>query len=164
MFDNEPGKPLWRRMLPRIIKAVIMGLLYFVLFYAVPMLLVSQVSRFAPELFSDYGQIVTLFAAVVIFFVVAGEITSGTIFQHAFSIGRALILIIFFVVALDGGIVKLNVDVIENMPINITADLRVYLMMLIVIDLIGLAKSVLQALNFLSERTEKQLPQPQPAD
>jgi len=153
-----------RKMVPRIAKAVIKGLLYFVLLYVVPMFLVSQASAFAPRLFSDYAQVVTLFAAVIIFFAVASELTSGTIFQHALNIGKALILIIFFVVALDGGIVRLDLNIQEGFPISIIADLRVYLMMLIAIDLMGLAKSVLQAINFLSETVEKQVPQPLPTD
>ena len=162
MFGDESGKSFLRKMLPRIVKAVIKGLLYFVLLYVVPMFLVSQVSAFAPSLFADYGQVVTLFAAVIIFFAVASELTSGTIFQHAFNIGKALILIIFFIVALDGGIVRLDLNIMEGLPISIVADLRVYLLMLIAIDLLGLAKSVLQAIYFLSESAEKQVPQPQP--
>jgi len=149
-------------MLPRVIKAVIKGLLYVVLMYVVPMFLISLVSGFAPEVFSDYGQVVTLFAAVLIFFAVASELTSGTIFQHALNIGKALILIVFLVVALDGGVVKMNLSIAEGLPLSITADLRVYLLMLIAIDLMGLARSVLQAVNFLSEKAEKQLAQPQP--
>ena len=162
MFGDESSKSFLRKMLPRIAKAVIKGLLYFVLLYVVPMFLVSQVSAFAPGLFADYGQVVTVFAAVIIFFAVASELTSGTIFQHAFNIGKALILIIFFIVALDGGIVRLDLNIMEGLPISIVADLRVYLMMLIAIDLLGLAKSVLQAIYFLSESAEKQVPQPQP--
>jgi len=164
LYGDKSSKSFLRKMLPRIVKAVIKGLLYFVLLYVVPMFLVSQASAFAPRLFSDYGQVVTLFAAVVIFFAVASELTSGTIFQHALNIGKALILIIFFVVALGGGIVRLDLNIQEGLPISIVADLSVYLMMLIAIDLMGLAKSVLQAINFLSESAEKQLPQPQPAD
>jgi len=149
-------------MLPRIVKAAIKGVLYFVFLYVFPIFLISQVSGFAPELFAGYGQLLNLFVAVVIFFVVASELTSGTIFQHAFNVGKAIILMIFFVLALNGGIVSLNLNV-EGMPINVWADLRVYLMMLITIDLLGLAKSILQAVNFLSEKTEQQLPTPQPA-
>lgn len=164
MFESETGKSLLKKILPRIVKGVIKGLLYFVLFYVVPAFLFSQVSDFAPGLLSGYGQVVIIFAAVVIFFVVASELTAGTIFQHALNIGRALILIVFFVVALSGGIVRLSLDIMEGLPIGIVADLRVFLMMLIAIDLMGLAKSVLQAVNFLSEKTEKQLPQLQPAE
>ena len=71
-------------------------------------------------------------------------------------------LVMYFVLALDGGVVKLNFDIIEGQRINIVADLRIYLMMLISIDFLGEAKSVLQMVNFLSERTERQIPQPLP--
>jgi len=150
-------------MLPRIVKATVKGAVYFVFLYLVPQLLISQMAEVAPELFAGYGQLLGLFAAVVIFFVVASELTSGSIFQHAFNVGRALILIIFFVLALNGGIVSLNLNV-ESVPINIWADLRIYLMMLITIDLIGLARSILQAVSFLSEKAEQQLPSPRPIE
>jgi len=150
-------------MLPRIVKAAVKGAIYFALLYLVPTLLISQISRLVPDIFADYGQLLGLFAAVIIFFVVASELTSRTIFQHAFNVGRALVLIVFFVLALNGGIVSLNLNV-ENAPINIWADLRIYLVILITIDLIGLAKSILQAVNFLSERAEQQLPLPRPVE
>jgi len=150
-------------MLPRIAKAAIKGVLYLVFLYVLPMFLVSQVSEVAPELFAGYGQLLNLFVAVVIFFVVASELTSGTIFQHAFNIGKAIILIIFFLLALNGGIVSLNLN-LEGTPIGIWADLRIFLIMLITIDLLGLAKSILQAVNFLSEKAEQQLPTPQPTE
>lgn len=147
-------------MLPRIAKGAVKAVLYFIFLYLVPTMLISQLSEFAPELFANYSQLLRLFVAVVIFFVVASELTSGTIFQHAFNIGKAISLIIFYVLALNGGIISLNLN-IESVSINIWADLRVYLMMLITIDLLGLAKSLLQAINFLSEKTEQQVPTPQ---
>jgi len=149
-------------MLPRIIKAAIKALIYFVFLYALPVFLISQVSQFAPELFADYVRLLNLFIAVVIVFVVASELTAGTILQHAFNIGKAIILIIFLVLALDGGILNLSLN-FEGMHLNLWADLRIYLAMLIFIDLIVLSKSVLQAINFLAEKAEQQLPTPKPA-
>jgi len=136
-------------MLPRIVKAVIKSLLYFVFLYLVPMLFVSQMSAFAPEVFVRYEQFLNLYIAIVIFFVVASELTSGTILQHGFNVGKAIIIMIFFVLALDGGVVQLDFE-----GIHILADLRIYLTILISINLLGLAKSILQAINFLSEKTE----------
>jgi len=132
--------------------AVVKGLLWFVFLYVVPMFIVSSLSEFAPEIFSSYGNLLLVFVAIILFFVVASELTSGTIFQHAFNIGKALILMIFIVVALEGGIVALDFQ-----GFHLVADLRIYLAMLLTIDLVGLAKSVLQAINFLSEKTESQL-------
>lgn len=150
-------------MSPRIVMAAVKALLYFVLFFFLPMLLVSQLSEFAPEIFGTYGQLLTVFAGVVIFFAVASELTSGTIFKYAFDIGKALILIVFFVLALDGGIVDISFD-FQGVPIGIWADLRIILIILVTIDLLGLARSVLQAVGFLSEKAERQLPTPRPPD
>lgn len=163
MSENLTVRPFWKKMLPKIVKAAVKGAIYFVLIYLVPTLLISQISKLAPDFFAGYGQLLGLFAAVMIFFVVASELTSGTIFEHAFNVGRALIIIVFFLLALNGGIVSLNINT-EGAPISIWADLRIYLLMLITIDLIVLAKSILQAVNFLSERAEQQLPLLKPAE
>jgi hypothetical protein len=144
-------------MLPRVVKAVIKGSLWFIFLYVVPMLIISSLSKFAPEIFSSYEQLLPVFVAIILFFVVASELTSGTIFQHAFNIGKALILMILIVYALQGGIISIDI-----MNIHIFADLRIYLAMLLTIDLLGLAKNVLQAINFLSEKTESQLSTPKP--
>jgi len=152
LAENANAKSLFRKILPRIVMAVVKGLLWFVFLYVVPMFIVSSLSEFAPEIFSSYGNLLLVFVAIILFFVVASELTSGTIFQHAFNIGKALILMIFIVVALEGGIVALDFQ-----GFHLVADLRIYLAMLLTIDLVGLAKSVLQAINFLSEKTESQL-------
>jgi len=144
-------------MLPRIVKAVIKGTLWFVFLYVVPMLIISSLSEMAPEIFSSYRQLLHVFVVIILFFVVASELTSGTIFQHAFNIGKALILMIFIVYALQGGIISIDIQ-----SIRILADLRIYLFMLLAIDFLGLAKSILQAINFLSEKAESQLPTPSP--
>jgi len=164
LAENESGKALVRRMLPRVVKAAAKGAVYFVIFYVLPMFFVSQLSKIAPQLFTDYGQLVTVFAAVAVFFVVASELLAGTIYQHALNIGKAIVFMIFIVFALNGGVVKFDVDLMETQRISIGADLRIYLLALITIDLLGLARSVIQAITFLSEKTEKQLPQPQPAE
>jgi hypothetical protein len=163
LFENETGKSLARKIAPRIAKAVIKGLLYFIFLYLIPTYFIAQLAQFSPQLFVSYGQLLKVFVTVIIFFVVASELTAGTIFQHAFNIGRALILILFILLALQGGIVNLTFQ-IENQPLNIVADLRIYLLMLITIDLLGLARSILQAVNFLSQQSEKQLPAPQPTN
>ncbi len=164
LFETESSKSFLKKMFPRIAKAAFKGILYFVIFYVFPVFLLSQVSKLAPQLFAGYGQTLFMFAAVLIFFAVASELTSGTIYQHALNIGKAIILIVFFVLALNGGIIKLDLDLIETQRISILADVRTYLLMLIAIDLLGLAKSVLQAVNFLSEKADRQLPQPRPAE
>ena len=159
MVENANIKSLFRKMLPRIVKAVAKGLLWFVFLYLLPMFIISSLYEMAPEIFSSYGQLLDVFVAIILFFVVASELTSGTIFQHAFNIGKALVLMIFIVYALQGGIISLDIQ-----SIRVLADLRIYLVMLLSIDFLGLAKSILQAINFLSEKAESQLPATSPKE
>jgi len=159
LVENANIKSLFRKMLPRIVKAVAKGLLWFVFLYLLPMFIISSLYEMAPEIFSSYGQLLDVFVAIILFFVVASELTSGTIFQHAFNIGKALVLMIFIVYALQGGIISLDIQ-----SIRVLADLRIYLVMLLSIDFLGLAKSILQAINFLSEKAESQLPATSPKE
>lgn len=150
-------------MLPRIAKAAVKGILYLIFLYIVPLLIVAQLSAIAPDMFSTYIGYLTIFAAIIIFFVVASELTAGTIYQHALNIGRAIVLIFFFILVLQGGIVSRDF-VAQSYNFHFVVDLRIYLAMLISIDLLSLGKSVLQAINFLSQRVEQQYPTPQPAE
>jgi len=150
-------------MFPKIVKAMIKGALWFVFLYVLPTLILSSLLSFLPEgahgILYGYEQLLMVFAVITVFFVVASELTSGTIFQHMFNIGKTLILMVFIVLALEGGIIS-----IDFQNINIVADLTVILILLLAIDLVGLAKSVLQAVNFLSEKAESQLPTPSPKE
>lgn len=137
--------------------AVVKGILYFVFFYALPFFVVSLISQFAPEIFARYVETLQIFVALLIFFAVAAELTKGTMYHHAFNVGRAIVLLVFFVLAFNGGIIQMTVQ-----GIRIRADLTVYLLMLITVDLMGLAKSLLQAVDFMHEKAEQQLPVPQP--
>jgi len=53
---------------------------------------------------------------------------------------------------LNGGFIAFDLEFV-----HIEADLRVYLAMLLTIDFLGLVKSLLQAIDFLGKKTERQL-------
>jgi len=163
LLENGNTKSLVRKMFPKVVKAVVKGALWFVFLYVLPSLLfsilVSRLPEGAPNTLSDFEPLLGVFGIIVVSFMVASEITSGTIFQHVFNIGKALILMVFIVYALRGGIFAMD---FQN--INILADLTIWLVMLLTVDLLALAKSVLQAINFLSEKAEEQLPTPSPKE
>lgn len=153
MADVESIRNWLIKIAPRITKAVIKGFLWFLLLYMVPMLILSMVS--APiDFFQEYTTYIGVFAAIAVFFVVIAELLSKTVFQHACNIAKALVMMVFFVHALNGGFLTVNFE-----TIRISVDLRVYLAMLLAISFLGLAKSALQTLNFLSEKiTDDKLP------
>jgi hypothetical protein len=161
LSENGNKSPL-RRLVPKIVKAVVKSIFWLILLYVLPAFMLSFLGSTLPEgvpnLFSPYEQVFGTFTIVVIFFVIASEVTSGTIFQHVFNIGKALVLMVLIVLSFEGGIIEMD---FQN--VHITADLIFYLTMLLTIDLVGLAKSVLQAINFLSEKAESQLPPLKPS-
>jgi hypothetical protein len=155
-LSENDTKSLAKKILPRIAKAAVKAVFYLVLTYVIPMFLISQMVKFAPGIFTGYGQFLGLFTAIILFFVIASELAAGTVIQYGFNIAKALILIMFFVAALNGGIIDLNTS-LEGQPLGLWVDLRVFLLMLITIDLLGLARSLLQTVNFLSESSENEL-------
>lgn len=138
-----------KRILPKVLRATIMGLLWFFLLYVLPTLLLSELVK---GVLPSYTQLLSVFAIVIVFFVVVSELLAGTIFQYAFNIGKALVFMAFFIYALNGGFIAFDFEFL-----HIEADLRVYLAMLLTIDFLGLAKSLLQAIDFLAKKTERQL-------
>ncbi len=126
-----------------------MGVLWFFLLYVLPSFLLSELTE---EVLPGYTQLFSMFAIVIIFFVVVGELLAGTVFQYVFNIGKALVLMALFIYALNGGFLKFDLE-----TVHIEANLSVYLAMLLTIDFLGLAKSLLQAIDFLAKKTERQL-------
>lgn len=149
MTENDIRK-FSKRILPKALKATVMGLFWLFLLYVLPTLFLSQLPTQADEMLPDYTQLLRSFAVVIVFFVVLSELLAGTIFQHALNIGKALLFMAFFISALNGGFVAFNFE-----SVHVEADLRIYLAMLLTIDFLGLAKSLLQAIGFLSKKSER---------
>jgi len=60
---------------------------------------------------------------------------------------------LFFIYALNGGIVTLAVP-LEGTTLNVMVDLRVILAMLVLICLLGIGKNVIQGIDFVSAKVE----------
>ena len=147
MYDNGEGTgtDLVKKLLPRVLKAAFKSSIAFVLVYLIPSLLLQD--DFLP---ADYKLSVNLFAAIIILFIVIVELTSGTIFQYIFSFLRVIVLIVFFIFTLGRGGITITVEMLY-----IAVDLSIILAMLIFVELLGLAKTVLGAVHFLSQKNEK---------
>ena len=147
---SENGiKKFLRGILPKAVKATVMGLVWFFLLYILPSLLLSEMIE---QVMPGYTQLLHTFAIIIVSFVVVSELLAGTIFQYALKMGKALVFMGFFIYSLNGGFIAFDFEMV-----HIEADLRVYLAMLLTIDFLGLAKSLLQAIDFLAKKTERQL-------
>jgi len=147
MYDDGEGNgtKLVKKLLPRVLKAAFKSIIAFVLVYLIPSLLLQD--DFLP---ADYRLSVNIFAAIIILFIVMVELASGTIFQYIFSFLRVIVLIVFFIFTLGRGSITITVEMLY-----IAVDLSIILAMLIFVELLGLAKTVLGAVHFLSQKNEK---------
>ncbi|MDH5732232.1 MAG: hypothetical protein OEY88_00415 [Candidatus Bathyarchaeota archaeon] len=149
MYDHGEGngKNLVKKLLPRILKAAFKSIIAFVLIYLIPSLLLQD--DFLP---AEYKLSMNIFAVIIILFIVIVELTSGTIFQYIFSFLRVIVLIVFFIFTLGRGSITVTIEMLY-----IAVDLSIILAMLIFVELLGLAKTVLGAVHFLSQKNEKHL-------
>lgn len=126
------------------LKATIKGILFYGIYFVLSMLL-APISEIVPW----FQQIIETFIMVYIFLMIVGELTAGTIFHHFLDAAKALFVIVYLIFALNGGIVGITVQ-----NVNLVVDLRLFLVVAMLLGLLGFAKSVLQAINFLNEKAE----------
>ena len=130
------------RILKAGIKAVLIYIVYFIF-----MLLVQPFF----ELIGQYSLLIDMFFTVLIVFIFLTELFSGTIIKYMIEFSKSLFIIFYFVAALNSGIIDVSM---EN--VSIIVNLRFFLLMLVLINVIGMAKTVLSAVNFLHENSEKE--------
>ncbi len=132
---------------PRILKAVIWGSLTFLVVYYLPMMFYPQ------ELLPiDYVTPLIQFATIAVFFAVAGQLFSGTIIGCGFGVARGIVVIAYFFMLSDGGVFSMTLPIGE-VTVNLAFDLSLFLLMIIAVNLLGVAKNILEAISLLAENS-----------
>ena len=144
---EKDGKPesIPRQLVFRALKATLKGIFFYFLYFILWTTFLAPLALIVPNL----QGIAETFLAVYILLIVIGEFTHGTIFQYFFDAAKTLFIIGYLLLSLKGGIVSLTYQ-----EIILTVDLRLFLMFAILLSLLGLSKSVLQAINYLTQKTE----------
>lgn len=132
-------KSFRKKLFSHVWKAALKAAIILILF-----LLFSKIAEPLETMFPGFKMLSETFVLVYLFFVVVGELLSGTIFHCMFNVGKNLFLILYFVYALGGGVITGSFEMVRFM-----VDLTVFLGMLILLGLLGLAKSLLEAVHFL---------------
>jgi len=128
----------------RALKATIKGILFYIIYFVLSQLL-APVSTLVPGL----QQMIETFFIVYIVLMIVGDLTSGTIYQHFFNAAKALFVIGYMLFSLRGAVFGTS---FEN--VSLMVDLRMFLVIAVLLSLLGLAKTVLQAINYMSEKAE----------
>lgn len=128
------------KVLKTTIKAVIIGVIY---------VLLLQVLAPASVMIPSLQEIVATFVIVYVVLMVVGDLTSGTIFQHFFNGAKSLFVIGYLIFSLNSGILDYTFG-----NVNLIIDVRLFLIVAMLLGLLGLAKSILQAINYVNEKVE----------
>lgn len=131
-------------ILRRALKAAIKGAILYVAYFLLSQFL-APLSEFVP----GFQHIVETFGTVYIILIIVAELTSGSILQHFFNAAKALFIIAYLMVSLGTGIFSLTFQ-----GLNFVVDIRLFLIIAMLLGLVGLAKSVLQTINYVNEKAE----------
>ncbi len=128
----------------RVAIAAVRAILMYVLFMLTTMLL-------APLLEYMPGIIETIETFVIVFtvFMILGDLTRGTIFHHFLNVARSLFVIAYLVLSIGDGMVGTSYE-----SYTITLDLTMFYAFAATLSLLGLARSILQTISYVNERTE----------
>lgn len=141
------SKKTLRNIIFRALKATAKGVIFYVVYFVLWSFLAP-----AAEIIPGLQGMVETFVAVYIVLMIIGDLTAGTIYQYFFSAAKTLFVIGYLILSLGGGIMGFT---FEN--VNLMIDIRLFLAVAMVLSLLGFAKSVLQAINYQSEKAEQQL-------
>ncbi|MGA2310373.1 MAG: hypothetical protein ABSG57_12615 [Candidatus Bathyarchaeia archaeon] len=133
-----------RMILRRALKATVEGVVLYVVYFLLSQFL-APLSEFVP----GFQQMVETFVMVYIVLIIIAELTAGSIFQHFFNAAKALFIIAYLMVALGTGIFSMTIQ-----GMNFVVDIHLFLLIAMLLALLGLAKSVIQTIDYINEKTE----------
>ena len=136
-----------KKATPRILKAAVWGSLMYILVYYLP--LIMYPSETLPF---DYTPELLNFAFIAVFFAVVTTLFSGTILGYGFGIARAIVIITYFFVVSGSGVFSVTLPIME-VPVNLTVDISVILLMIISVNLLDIVRNLLQAITLLNRKT-----------
>jgi hypothetical protein len=145
MAEQQPNrknlvKDISFRVAKATVKAVLIYLLYF---FLSPML--APLFEMMPDLLGS----IEVFVAIYIVLMILSDITSKTIFQHFFNTARALFFMGYLLLSMGNGVFSTTY---ENFSLSI--NLTMFYTIAVTLSLLGLARCILQAINFMHEKTE----------
>jgi hypothetical protein len=142
--EKSTRRRLFRKRMFTVAKAAIKTAIVCLIYVIVSQLL-APVSSFIPGL----QQMLQNFIVVYVILMVISDLTSGTVFQYIFSASRSGFVIAYLIVSLNSGIFSYTFG-----NLSLMVDLRVILIVVMLLELLGLARSVIQEIDFVSQKAE----------
>ena len=138
--SNNIVKDVSFRVAKATVKAILVYLLYFLL---MPML--SPLFEMVP----GFVESIEAFIAFYIVLMILGDLTSKTVFQHFFSTARGLFFMGYLLLSMGDGVFSTSYE-----SFSLTVNLTLFYTIAATLSLLGLARTILQAINFMHEKAE----------
>jgi len=129
----------------KVLKAAVKAIVFYMVYY-VCWLFLAPIASMIPAL----QQSILIFVAVYITLIIVGELSAGTVYQHFFGVANALFVIAYLIFSLKSATLSITYQGVVLM-----VDLRLFLGIAMLLSLLGLGKSMLQAINFASKKAEQ---------
>jgi hypothetical protein len=140
MSENET-KPAFRKLFRRIAKATLMtvvaGIFWLVLWFLISSFLAN---------FPEYLTRFAVLAWALLFFTFAIKVSEGTIYKYILIIARAFFLIVYVAYTTNCGVLTVKIE-----DFTFTVEFIPLLALMIVINLLAMARGLLQAIEFTSQ-------------
>ena len=128
----------------RIVKAAVKAILIYLLYFLLAPMLVPLF-----EMIPGLMESLEVFVAFYIVLMILGDITSKTVFQLFFNTAQALFFMGYLLMSMGNGIFSTNYE-----GFSLTVNLTLLYTIAVILSLLGFARTILQAINFLHEKTE----------
>jgi hypothetical protein len=140
-----------RKNLWKAVKNILKAAAYIVIFLLINSFVFPQISSFLKG--QPLSTLLTDSVTAFFVFSVLSALTSGTILQLPFSFARALVPIAFTVLAYENRVLTVNLgEIASSGSITFSIDIGTLLIFSLLLDLVLLAREILQILSFLNKR------------
>ena len=143
--ERSGSKTGVRKIMFKVSKAAVKAIVFYMVYY-VCWLFLAPIASMIPAL----QQSIQTFVTVYITLIIVGELSAGTVYQHFFGVANALFVIAYLIFSLNTASLSMTYQGVVLM-----VDLRLFLVIAMLLSLLGLGKSMLQAINFASKKAER---------
>jgi hypothetical protein len=110
--------------------------------------MLAPLTEMVPDLMSS----IEAFAIIFVVLMFLSDLTQDTIFQHFFNTARQIYIIGYLLLSMGDGVMSLSM---ENLSLNV--NLTIFYGIAVLLSLLGLARSILQAIEFMGKKAEKEI-------
>jgi hypothetical protein len=142
--EKKKSKNIVKDVSFRVVKATVKAILVYLLYFLLAPMLAPLLG-----LIPGIMESIEAFVAVYIVLMILCDLTERTVFQYFFSTARALFFIAYLLLSMGDGIISTSY---ENF--SLTVNLTLFYTVAVLLSLLGFARTILQAINFMHEKAE----------